>query len=360
MTLRAPRHSRGNCARTRHGFTLVELLVVIGIIALLISVLLPALQKARKAANTIKCSANIRSILQAMQIYGAQNKGAIPGSAWTTGRFVFRNGDPATNTADTTYGPTNCPMLVQVSDWASPIARIMGAKLEDGGTAVNRSLRLKQILEFPGFTCPENEYLWPAFSPLPGYVTNRMLSYNTAAAFLLKRRNATDPTTMLAYGDTFTNPPSGYNVTISKVGDASRKVYIADGAKFSNCNIAPDVDLGYMATFGGGFSDRGMPSRFSRSWDRGKAPGNTPETNGPTDARVYAFRHGANKQGGSSDTFRINLGFFDGHVETLGDLEASNPIFWYPKGTELVNDATEIQADVRAKYLPPTNPFIVP
>jgi prepilin-type N-terminal cleavage/methylation domain-containing protein len=68
------RHARA----TLKAFTLVELLVVIGIIALLIAVLLPALSNARAQANRVKCAANLRSIGQAMHLYAHDNHGQYP------------------------------------------------------------------------------------------------------------------------------------------------------------------------------------------------------------------------------------------------------------------------------------------
>ena len=67
----------------RRGFTLVELLVVIGIIALLISILLPSLAKAREAGNSVKCLANLRSLSQAMISFTNDHKGYMPGRAGT-------------------------------------------------------------------------------------------------------------------------------------------------------------------------------------------------------------------------------------------------------------------------------------
>ena len=66
------------CHKERRGFTLIELLVVIAILALLVSILVPALQQARNVANGAKCMVHIRNCGQGFMLYAQDNNGFMP------------------------------------------------------------------------------------------------------------------------------------------------------------------------------------------------------------------------------------------------------------------------------------------
>ena len=109
-------------------FTLVELLVVIGIIALLISILLPSLNSARNSAKTLKCLANLHSIGEAINIYAASNKQSLPYGYWQP--------DPADQSKS--------------SDWALLLATTLGKGQGTYGSQLGTDKSQIQGL----FTCP--------------------------------------------------------------------------------------------------------------------------------------------------------------------------------------------------------------
>jgi prepilin-type N-terminal cleavage/methylation domain-containing protein/prepilin-type processing-associated H-X9-DG protein len=138
--------------RERGAFTLVELLVVIGIITVLISILLPVLQKAREQARAVKCASNQRQIVLAMVAYANDNGGTLP----IPGIFgeqspCFSLPTPALGVYDYTTGPF----------WHY---------------LSNSTQRLEET-----FTCPSDDpprYSCGGYAPVPDPKYPRNFSYN--------------------------------------------------------------------------------------------------------------------------------------------------------------------------------------
>ena len=97
---RAARPRRGAVSRReRAAFTLVELLVVIGIIAILIAILLPTLNRARESAKRTQCLSNLRQLHTALVLYAQTNKDAVPLGYWRNEKqynyALWQKGDKA-------------------------------------------------------------------------------------------------------------------------------------------------------------------------------------------------------------------------------------------------------------------------
>src|SRR3954467_5084543 len=90
------RSTRSRAAGAR-GFTLVELLVVIGIIALLVAILMPALSRARQQAIQTQCLSNLRQVGMFVQMYANENKDRVPigynGNQGWNGYTVYEAGN---------------------------------------------------------------------------------------------------------------------------------------------------------------------------------------------------------------------------------------------------------------------------
>jgi len=122
--------------RTRKAFTLIELLVVISIIALLIAILLPVLQRVRNQGRAVVCQANLRQWGTILNIYVEENRARLPtvfdSDLFFRGTFISDD-DPnvsvPSNPLDT-KGIACCPMAVRPSDNIMPIGSTFEAWVE--------------------------------------------------------------------------------------------------------------------------------------------------------------------------------------------------------------------------------------
>ena len=315
--------------RGRFAFTLIELLVVISIIALIISILLPSLASARRTAERVACMAGMRGVAQGGSAYAADSEDWMVGAPAGSGGYLAGAG--------VAFGAA-----VQRWDFMGPLEKQMNLGLALGdGTAESVAKRFNELRSSPVFLCRSNKFLstyFPSGGPNAG--TGRMVSYNTPRYMLMayakdeedarvRGLDGSQPGIAWYNNGHSESVPNTWKPVTSKLGVPANKVFMADGSRFSQARsgseIPPDYDLSVGGSWGGAFSDAGAYTSFTRSWDRSRAPGNG--YIGRIDGRVYGYRHssGTPPVGAAANSFKMNLVFQDGHAETQGDLQSTNP-----------------------------------
>jgi prepilin-type N-terminal cleavage/methylation domain-containing protein len=151
------------------GFTLVELLVVIGIIAVLIGILLPVLGRARAKSKQTACMSNLRQIGYALRMYANDNRDHYPDKV-TTGRYSYRRRPGLRNPAD----PSSYP------EWLGMAAVLHGIRPNDlnmSSTKNQVQASLDEWLKKPRYIAGNSE-VWVC----PAYPA-KFLDYGNTYAF---------------------------------------------------------------------------------------------------------------------------------------------------------------------------------
>ncbi|MFH0980450.1 MAG: prepilin-type N-terminal cleavage/methylation domain-containing protein [Planctomycetota bacterium] len=324
------------------GFTLVELLVVVSIIALLISILLPSLKKARDQAKQVKCLANLNSLSKGNQIYGAEWNSWFLGSPMTTGQQLF----PARGWAGA--ADVNVPRdVVQVWDWAGPMAA------QTMQLHWNRAERWRTTLITGVFECPSNQLIadaYPAGPPSPtgeyaGFGPQRVVSYNTMRAMMTRSDgNAPEGTSKDVLPEIFLQyfhpqvggseaPPASYQPRLELVGNPSEKIFLADGSRYTEALTGLlDYSYDWKGSAGGAFSNCAptAPDAYLTGFQRSALY--------PQPAR-YTYRHS------NGPTLGLVAVYFDCHGEWMREKQSRWPDPWWPKGTKL--PSVEVNPETR-------------
>jgi prepilin-type N-terminal cleavage/methylation domain-containing protein/prepilin-type processing-associated H-X9-DG protein len=165
---------RYHCARVRPGVTLLELLVVIGIIAVLVALLVPMVTRVRNrsggSANTVKCHDQLRALGQALLLYANENKGAFP-------RTIYVPDQPLNAQDDGENGGSARDPFGLSGPTASPYRRD-----NDVAAAIFLLIRTQDIAT-EIFVCPSSDAEKDTFggsgTPAPGATSQNKVSFSS-------------------------------------------------------------------------------------------------------------------------------------------------------------------------------------
>jgi prepilin-type N-terminal cleavage/methylation domain-containing protein/prepilin-type processing-associated H-X9-DG protein len=293
----------------KSGFTLVELLVVIGIIAVLVSLLLPTLARAREQANRTKCLSNIRQISQAFFMYTNENNGWFPCVA-VFGSQLGWNGAGAI--------PPNTQMSPTWVGWAEDWIVWRNKQPDDpleGSIIKYMNNPPPEVMRCPSEEVPPNrvEQNAGAGGPYPySYAMNSYLSFGVKyhpAATPPFDKPSTSTANNLVYKE-------NYAWKINQVRNSSQKIIvyevdervIRDGrAQMQSPNIGMNVNNKIMMVAIRHDGKRAMPDDFP-----------DPTQRRPIEDNINVDRRG-------------NCGFVDGHADYVSRRDAHSRNYYDPK-----------------------------